>query len=59
MLDYKKYMSGGLSGIIEVVCTHPLDYIKTKKQEYTQIQKIDKNNSFYRHLLKEKKYEFL
>ena len=32
MLDYKKYMSGGLSGIIEVVFTHPLDYIKTKNR---------------------------
>ena len=33
-VDNKKYISGGLSGIIEVICTHPLDYIKTKKQEY-------------------------
>ena len=59
MLDYKKYLSGGLSGIIEVVFTHPLDYIKTKKQEYTQIQKlVNTNNSFYRHLLKEKNMNF-
>ena len=35
-MDYKKYLSGGLSGIAEVTCTHPLDYIKTMKQQYTQ-----------------------
>ena len=35
-MDYKKYLSGGLSGIVEVTFTHPLDYIKTIKQQYTQ-----------------------
>ena len=35
-MDYKKYLSGGLSGIVEVICTHPLDYVKTIKQQYTQ-----------------------
>ena len=35
-MDYKKYLSGGLSGIVEVTSTHPLDYIKTMKQQYTQ-----------------------
>ena len=33
-MDYKKYLSGGLSGIVEVTFTHPLDYIKTIKQQY-------------------------
>lgn len=51
--DYKKYISGGLSGIIEVSLTHPLDYIKTKKQEYTQREIT--NNNFYKYLLKENK----
>ena len=34
----KKYICGGLSGIIEVLVTHPLDYIKTKNQEHSQIK---------------------
>ena len=32
-IDNKKYIAGGLSGIIEVIATHPLDYIKTKKRK--------------------------
>ena len=38
-MDYKRYLAGGLSGIIEVITTHPIDYIKTKKQEYIQTNK--------------------
>tara|TARA_Y100001960_G_C14564641_1_gene772625 strand:+ start:52 stop:840 length:789 start_codon:yes stop_codon:yes gene_type:complete len=53
-LDNKKYISGGLSGIIEVICTHPLDYIKTKKQEY--VQRNLSNGSFYKQLIKEGKF---
>ena len=34
----KKYVCGGLSGIFEVLTTHPLDFIKTKKQEHSQIK---------------------
>jgi hypothetical protein len=33
------YMAGSISGILEIIVTHPLDYIKTKKQEYTQKNK--------------------
>ena len=33
---FKKYIAGGLSGIIEVMCVHPIDYIKTKRQIYIQ-----------------------
>ena len=48
-LDTKKYISGGLSGVVEVLFTHPIDYIKTQKQIYVQ------NNikiSFYKHIIK-------
>ena len=38
---YDIYIAGGISGIIEIMVTHPLDYIKTKKQQYVQ-----KNNPF-------------
>lgn len=47
MNDTKRYISGGLSGIVEVILTHPIDYIKTQKQIHTQ------NNiktTFYKHL---------
>ena len=33
---YDTYIAGGISGMIEILVTHPLDYIKTKKQEYAQ-----------------------
>ena len=53
MNDTKRYVAGGISGIIEVVFTHPIDYIKTKKQIYTQNKmsigfiKYISRNSFY------------
>jgi hypothetical protein len=31
-----RFISGGISGIVEVVCTHPIDVIKTKMQEASQ-----------------------
>ncbi len=31
-----KYYAGAISGVIEVILTHPLDYVKTKRQEYKQ-----------------------
>lgn len=34
MLDLKQYLSGGLAGIAEVVCTHPIDNLKIKHQEH-------------------------
>ena len=46
-IDNKRYLAGGFSGIIEVVSTHPLDYVKTKKQEYAQ-RNISKGN-FYKY----------
>tara|TARA_B100001989_G_C24493213_1_gene440729 strand:+ start:78 stop:836 length:759 start_codon:yes stop_codon:yes gene_type:complete len=50
----KNYYAGAISGLIEVVTTHPIDYIKTKRQEFIQnnlstknfIRKIYKNNIF-------------
>ena len=44
-----EYIAGGISGFIEVLLTHPLDYVKTKHQLYIQKNnKISKN--FYRYL---------
>ena len=53
MTDTKKYISGGLSGIIEVLFTHPVDYIKTQKQIYTQ-NKI--NIGFFKYLTRNSFY---
>ena len=53
MNDTKRYIAGGISGIIEVLLTHPIDYIKTQKQIYTQNKvsvgfiKYISRNSFY------------
>lgn len=33
---FKKYVAGGFSGVIEVMCVHPIDYIKTKRQIHMQ-----------------------
>ena len=52
MGDTKRYISGGLSGIIEVLLTHPVDYIKTQKQIYVQ-NKI--NTGFFNYL---RRYSF-
>ena len=43
------YLAGALSGIIEVTCTHPLDYIKTKTQQKVPIRDIlrQTNTSLY------------
>mgnify|MGYP006432322663 CR=1 FL=1 len=51
MNEYNRYISGGLSGVIEVLFTHPLDFLKTKKQEYVQ---RGINNNFYESIMKEK-----
>ena len=53
MEEYKRYIAGGLSGMVEVLLTHPLDYLKTKKQEY--IQKGISNN-FYENIIREKNF---
>ncbi len=31
-----KFIAGGISGVTEVICTHPIDLIKTKLQEASQ-----------------------
>ena len=31
-----KFIAGGISGLTEVICTHPIDLIKTKLQEASQ-----------------------
>ena len=46
----EKYYAGAISGIIEVVLTHPLDFVKTKRQEFIQ-NNINMNN-FYRNIYK-------
>ena len=32
-MEYNKIISGGIAGLAEVTCTHPLDYIKTTLQQ--------------------------
>lgn len=43
--DYKFLLSGGLAGLVEISLTHPLDYIKTKRQEF--LHKNMSTNHFY------------
>lgn len=45
-MDYKKFMAGGLSGMIETSLMYPLDYTKVKRQEYKQTGRSMKN--FYK-----------
>ena len=54
-MDHKKYIAGGISGLIEILVTHPIDYIKTIKQQYSQNNKqlniinfIKNNNNLYK-----------
>lgn len=47
-----EYIAGGLSGIVEVIFTHPLDYLKTKNQEYIQ---TNIKTNLYKTVLKEPK----
>jgi hypothetical protein len=37
-----KLLSGGLSGIIEAFCTHPIDLVKIKLQESSQKKQNNK-----------------
>lgn len=48
------YLAGGVSGLIEVLITHPLDYIKTSHQLFVQKNK-NKNEHFYTYLKKNTK----
>ncbi len=48
MENYNKILAGSLSGLFEVLFTHPLDYLKTRKQDFVQ-KKI--KGSFYKHLI--------
>ena len=38
-MDVNRFLAGGLSGLVEVLVTHPIDYLKIKKQEYKQMGK--------------------
>ena len=38
-----KFISGGISGVVEVICTHPIDLVKTKLQEASQKNIVIKN----------------
>ena len=49
-----QYSAGGLSGIIEVLLTHPIDYIKTKRQLYIQNNNDVKN--FYKDLVRKNRF---
>lgn len=45
-MDNNKFIAGAFSGIIEVFLTHPLDFIKTKSQEFNQKNKSRKFNYY-------------
>ena len=45
-METKKFIAGGLSGFIEVTLTHPIDYLKVKRQEFKQTGHSLKN--FYK-----------
>lgn len=47
-MDTSKFIAGGLAGITEVIATHPIDYMKTKAQEYKQTGKSF--NNFYKEI---------
>ena len=40
------FLAGAISGIVEVTCTHPIDYMKTMKQQKYSLQYIISNTSF-------------
>lgn len=42
-----KYYAGAISGVIEVLFTHPVDYVKTKHQEFTQKSLKFSSREFY------------
>ena len=47
-MEYKKFMAGGLSGLVEISFTYPIDYAKVKRQEYRQTGKSLTN--FYKNI---------
>lgn len=49
-MDNNKFIAGGLSGIVEVIITHPIDFLKIKSQEYKQLNKPF--NNFYKDINK-------
>ena len=51
-MESNKFIAGALSGIIEVVLTHPIDFLKIKSQEFSQ-KKTSKKN-FYDFIKKQK-----
>lgn len=53
-MDFKNFLAGGITGIIEVTCTHPIDLLKTKIQEYEQLGKKGSiTKSFYNFSIKD------
>ena len=47
-MEYKKFMAGGLSGLVEISFTYPIDYTKVKRQEFKQTGKSLTN--FYKNI---------
>lgn len=53
-MDFKNFLAGGIAGVIEVTCTHPIDLLKTKIQEHEQLgKKGSVIKSFYNFSLKD------
>mgnify|MGYP003706881201 CR=1 FL=1 len=40
------FFAGAISGIVEVTCTHPIDYMKTMKQQNYSLRHIISNTPF-------------
>lgn len=40
------FFAGAISGIVEVICTHPIDYMKTMKQQNHSLRYIVSNTPF-------------
>ena len=40
------FFAGAISGIVEVTCTHPIDYMKTMKQQNNSLRHIVANTTF-------------
>ena len=46
-----KFIAGGISGIIEVISTHPIDLIKTKLQEASQKKMVINDQKIFFYIL--------
>jgi len=52
MSSQDRYIAGATSGVIEVLLTHPIDFVKTKQQEYAQRQLSFSGREFYARIYK-------